>query len=189
MTGASDAADLSAAMARILRGVDRIVVGLALGIAMVLLALMACVTFYQVITRFVFETPSTWSEVTARSMMIWMVYLGLAACLRSGALISIDMLMNALGARLQKALAVLIAGISLGVLAVMFWYGWTMAERTASQSLAGLRAPITGAPISIGVVYAAIPVGAALAVVATIARLAEVLARGAAGTHAQAHDL
>ncbi|MBA3326150.1 MAG: TRAP transporter small permease [Rhodobacteraceae bacterium] len=166
-------------MLSVLRGIDRLVVGAALGTAMALLALMACITFYQVITRFVFETPSTWSEVTARALMVWMVYLGLAACLRAGTLISVDMLMNAVGPRTRKALAVCIAAVSLGVLAVMFWYGWAMAERTATQSLAGLTDPITGANVSIGLVYAAIPVGAALAIVATVARLAEVLAGAA----------
>ena len=56
--------------------------------------------------------------------------------------ISVDLLMNAVGARARKALAVCIAAVSLGVLTVMFWYGWAMAERTATQSLAGLTDPI-----------------------------------------------
>ena len=165
-------------MLALLRGVDRLVVGTALGTATALLALMACVTFWQVLTRFVFEEPSTWSEVTARSLMIWMVYLGLVAVLRSGSLIAVDVLMAALPAKLRKGLALVVAAISLAVLGVMVWYGWAMAERTAAQTIAGLTNPLTGGKISIGLVYAAIPIGAALSIVAVIARLAEDLAGG-----------
>jgi len=163
-------------MATILATIDRFVVKAAMAVAMALLALMSCITFYQVITRFVLERPATWSEVTARSLMIWMVYLGLVATLRSGALISIDLVLTSVPDRVRKVIAVLIAALTLTVLGVMFWYGWSMAARTSSQSLAGLVDPITGSSISIGLVYAAIPVGAALSVVAVIARLTEELA-------------
>jgi len=177
-------------MIAVLRAVDRLIVRLALGLAMALLALMSCITFYQVLTRFVLERPSMWSEVTARSLMIWMVYLGLVACVRGGALISIDMLINAVRPRLRRLLAVLIAGLSLGVLGVMVWYGWAMAERASGQTLAGLADPITGAPISIGLVYAAIPVGAALSMVAALSRLADEFAGTAeARPGAAAHDI
>src|SRR5690606_5887778 len=81
-------------MIAVLRAIDRIVVSVSLGVATFLMALMSCVTFYQVLTRFVFERPSTWSEVTARWLMIWMVYLGLVATLRMGALIAIDLILE-----------------------------------------------------------------------------------------------
>ena len=165
-------------MIALLSAIDRLVARVTLATAMALLALMSVITFWQVITRFVLEEPSTWSEVTARSLMIWMVYLGLAVALRSGSLIAVDLLMEKLPAALRKVLAIALAAITLGVLAVMVWYGWLMAERTATQSIAGLSNPFTGNTISIGLVYAAIPVGAALSVIAVIARLAEDLAQG-----------
>jgi len=160
-------------MLSVLQTIDRWVVRLSLGVAMVLLALMSCVTFYQVITRFVLESPSTWSEVTARALMIWMVYLGLVATLRMGALISIDLIFELVPDAVRRLLSLVIAAVTLAVLCVMIWYGWLMAERTSSQTLAGLVDPITGMRISIGIVYAAIPVGAALSVVAVLARLVE----------------
>lgn len=177
-------------MASILTAIDRIVVKAAMGVAIVLLALMSCVTFYQVITRFVLERPATWTEVTARSLMIWMVYLGLVATLRSGTLISIDLVLTSVPDRIRKVMATAIALLTLFVLGVMIWYGWSMAERTSSQSLAGLTDPITGSSISIGLVYAAIPIGAALSVVAVIARLAEELFGGGRAPEPEiVHDL
>ena len=172
-------------MGALLRAMDRLLSAAAIGTTMLLLALMSVITLWQVITRFVLEQPSTWSEVAARSLMIWMVYLGLAVVLRSGSLIAIDVLMERLTAPLRKALSAAIALVTLCVLGVMVWAGWAMAIRTASQSIAGVSNPFTGDTVSIGLVYAAIPVGAGLAAVAVVARLAEVLA-GQAEPHPHA---
>ena len=163
-------------MPTLLRGIDRLVSAIAMGGAMALLALMSVITLWQVVTRFVLEQPSTWSEVTARSLMIWMVYLGLAATLRAGALIAIDVLMDRVPRALRIPLTLLVTAISLCVLATMVWFGWTMAVRVSPQVIAGVFNPFTGETISISIVYAAIPVGAALSIVAVLARLADDLA-------------
>ncbi|MGJ3264173.1 MAG: TRAP transporter small permease [Salinarimonas sp.] len=160
-----------------LKLVDRTVFHVALTLAMVLLVMMAAVSFYQVTTRFVFERPSTWSEVTSRSLQIWMVYLGLVAAFRTGSLMAVDMLQRLAPRRLGIVVMCLIAGLNLGVLAVMFWHGWSMAERVRFQTLAGVDNPFTGGGISIALVYTAIPVGAALSIVAVIARFAEEIDR------------
>ena len=50
--------------------------GLALRLSIGFLIIAASLALYQVITRFVFASPSTWSEVITRSAMIWSVFLG-----------------------------------------------------------------------------------------------------------------
>jgi TRAP-type C4-dicarboxylate transport system permease small subunit len=153
--------------------VERGVVALSLGVAALLLVLMAGVSFWQVVTRFALERPSTWSEVTSRSLQIWMVYLGLVAAFRQGALMSVDMALRLSPPRVRLALAAAVAGLNLGTLGVMILFGWSMAERVSSQRLAGVSNPFGEGGISIALVYAAVPVGAALCVVAVLARLAE----------------
>ena len=90
---------------------------------------------------------------------------------------------------MRKALAIVMAGLTLAVLGVMIWHGWAMAERTSSQGLAGLANPLTGRPISIGLVYAAVPIGATLSVIAVVARLAEDLGRSGPTEHAIVHEI
>jgi TRAP-type C4-dicarboxylate transport system, small permease component len=141
--------------------------------AMALLVLTCCVSLYQVVTRFIFEEPSTWSEVTARSLNIWMVYLGVAVAFRTGALMAVEFLFNRLHGGARAVLVAVIAGLSLGVLLVMVWFGWDMVGRVRFQMLAGVDNPFTGEGISIALVYAAVPVGAALAIVGLLARAAE----------------
>src|SRR3546814_17759335 len=50
--------------------------------------------FYQVVARFLLETPSVWTEVLTRSLLIWMVYIGIGIAFRQGAMVSIDLLRN-----------------------------------------------------------------------------------------------
>lgn len=160
-------------MLTFLSAVEREIMRWTLRTAMVLLALAAAISFYQVVTRFVFEEPSTWSEVAARSLTIWMVYLGVAVAFRTGALMSVEFLYQRLRGTARVVLIAAIAGLSLGVLGVMVWYGWVMVGRVRFQMLAGVDNPFTGDGISIAVVYAAIPTGAGLAILGLIARTAE----------------
>ncbi len=165
------------AMISLLRRFERIVFLSALGFAMALMVVMTGVSFYQVITRFVFAQPSTWSEVTSRSLNIWMVYIGLVAAFRTGSLMAVEMLVRKLRGTPRLVMLAAITGINLGVLAIVFWFGWDMAYRVRFQTLAGVDNPFTGGGISIAWVYAAIPVGAALSMIAVLARAAEEVGR------------
>jgi TRAP-type C4-dicarboxylate transport system permease small subunit len=163
-------------MLKFLERGERLVFRWSLRLAVICMALMACVSLYQVITRFVFEQPSTWSEVAARSLSIWMVYLGLAAALRTGVLIAVETLLKAVRGRLAQAMTVAVGGVSLGVLLIMLWYGVDMVIRARFQMLAGVVEPFTGQGSSIAWVYAAVPTGAALSIVAVIAHTASQVA-------------
>ena len=72
-----------------------------LGIA--LLAIAASLAFYQVLARFVLESPSDWSEVATRTAIIWMVYLGIGSTLREGAMLSVRLLSDALQGKAAHA--------------------------------------------------------------------------------------
>lgn len=144
-----------------------------LRVAMALLVLTCFISLWQVATRFLFEEPSTWSEVAARSLDIWMVYLGVAVAFRTGALIAVEFVAERVRGTAKALLLAIIAGLSLGVLAVMFWYGWEMADRVRFQMLAGVENPFTGDGISIALVYAAVPVGSLIAIVGVVARALE----------------
>lgn len=147
---------------RAVLAVDRALTGLAMAAAVALLAVAVAVGFYQVFARFVLEQPSTWSEVLVRTTLIWMVYLGAAGAFRQGALVSVDTLYTLARGRARAALELVITSASLVLLAILVWWGWQMAWRVRFQNLAGLE-------VSIAWGYAAIPVGAAFAIVAVIA--------------------
>ena len=117
---------------------------------------------WQVATRFVLSEPSVWSEALTRTLLIWMVYLGIMAAFRQGSMISVD-----LALRLSRGwfAPVLRAGIALAcllLLGIIAWFGYHMMLRVRFQTLAGLE-------VSIAWGYAALPVGGAVTVLAVLA--------------------
>jgi TRAP-type C4-dicarboxylate transport system permease small subunit len=147
---------------RLLISLERAVTNVSVTIACVLLASAASVGFFQVITRFVLKQPSTWSEPLVRTLLVWMAYLGLCGVIRAGALVSVDALYRACRGRARRFLQAAISLATLSLLLILVWYGTNLALRVRFQNLAGLEIPVVWA-------YAAIPVGAAVAVLSVLA--------------------
>src|SRR5688572_19790630 len=126
------------------------------------LVVAAVAAFFQVITRFIFEQPSTWSEALTRTCLIWMVFLGITIAFRHGALVAIDLAYRAASGRLRTMLQGFITLGSVTLLGVILWFGIQMTWRVRFQTLAGLEVPIAWA-------YAALPVGAFFSLLAVIA--------------------
>ena len=151
---------------QILFAIERRITRTALELAVLALGLVVALTFYQVVTRFVIGHPSTWSEVAARSVMMWMVFLGLAWTFRHGAMVAVDFLLDISTGRFRILLLTVIGIASLIFLLLLIWFGTGMALRVQKQNLAGLS-------VSIAWVYAALPAGSLLAVPGVIVRLIE----------------
>ena len=141
---------------------ERLVTEAGLVAASAMLALAACTGLYQVMTRFVFQEPATWSEPLIRTLLIWMAYLGLAAAVRAGTLVSVDLFYRMLRGRHRRALEGFITLATLVLLCILFWFGWDLTMRVRYQNLAGLEVPVSYA-------YAAIPTGALMSIPAVLA--------------------
>jgi TRAP-type C4-dicarboxylate transport system permease small subunit len=139
--------------------VSTLAAGVAASIA---LAVAVAAGFWQVTSRFIFESPATWSEALVRLALIWMVLLGLAVALRQGALVSIDIAHRYSRGLHEAARAAAALLSNLSLLGVLFWFGWAMAQRVRFQEMAGLE-------ISIAWGYVAIPVGAVFAAIGATA--------------------
>lgn len=138
--------------------------GVALRLSITFLLIAAGLALYQVITRFAFGAPSTWSEVITRSAMIWSVFLGVAVAFKHGAMISVDMIQNTLPPRLGLALYVVASLGSLIFFSLLLWQGYLMTLRVIPQSLSALE-------ISIAWVYAALPTGSVFILLAVLASI------------------
>ena len=122
--------------------------------------------FYQVIARFILQSPADWSEAWTRSSLIWTVMLGLCLAFRHGAMLSVEMLHSALKGRARRWLEHVIMLICVGFLGFMAWVGAQMTWRVRFQALASLE-------FSISWIYVAIPIGMILAIVGVVARWLE----------------
>ena len=130
--------------------------------ACVLLASASTLGFLQVLTRFIFNQPLTWSEILIRLLLIWMVMFGSVIAFREGAQISVDMMLRKSG-RFHRHLHFLISLVSIAFLLTLIWYGFEITWRTRFQEIGGMEF----LPMSLG--YAALPIGSIFAVIAVIA--------------------
>lgn len=151
----------------ILKNLDLIFVrGLALLCGLLFVTMLAAV-LGQVVMRYVFSSPLSWSEELARYAMVWLAMFATALCARKGqhlALIGADLLPPRFGRPLQ-----LLGGVvSCTLLAILFWHGWDLAERAVRQTTPGLG-------LSMSWIYAALPVGFGLTILGQLLGLAHPL--------------
>jgi TRAP-type C4-dicarboxylate transport system permease small subunit len=141
---------------------DKGVSWLALQLACLLLAVISVLGLWQVVTRFILSQPSTWTEECMRRLLIWMVMLGTVAAFRRGALVSVDLMLRLSRGTWRKVVRSIITVVSLVFLAVLIWFGTDLAWRVRFQTFASLD-------LSMAWAYGALPVGAALAIIAVLA--------------------
>ena len=141
---------------------ERRITSIIATLACLLLAVASGLGMFQVLTRFVFNQPSTWTEILIRIVIVWMVMLGAVVAFREGAQVSVD-LMYRLSGRFQRRLHFLITLVSIIFMLVIVWYGIDIAWRVRFQQIAGMEF----LPMSIG--YAALPVGGFFAIIALVA--------------------
>ena len=141
---------------------DRVLTGLCLYTACLLLATISCLGLWQVVSRFVFSQPSTWTEESMRRLLIWMVLLGVVAAFRQGALVSVDQMLRLSKGAWRTTVRTIITVVNLAFLSVVLWFGIDLVWRVRFQTFASMD-------LSMGWAYAALPVGALLGVVAVIA--------------------
>ena len=122
--------------------------------------------FFQVIARFVLQSPADWSEAWTRASLIWTVMLGIALAFRHGAMLSVEMLHSFLRVRNKRLLEHLVLIITLGFLGFLAWVGGQMTWRVRFQTMPSLE-------VSISWVYLSIPIGATLAIIAVVAYWAQ----------------
>ncbi len=121
-------------------------------IAVTVLVLLA------VVLRYVFNDPLSWSEEASRIPFMWLGFLGAALALRRGKHLGVPVLLNRMGSGTQAALRVFSALLAVAISGVLLVQGLRNARLALLQ-----RLPLS--ELSMGWLYSAVPVAAALMVV------------------------
>ena len=133
--------------------------------ACAMLAVAAALGMFQILMRFVFEQPAEWTEVLIRFSLIWMVFLGVPAAFRQGAMVSVDVLHRLGSPRLKRVLDWVVALAALTLVGTIIWWGWDYAQRGGVQSMAGLES------VSMFWAYLAMPVGGVFCAIGIVGNL------------------
>ncbi len=149
-------------MKNVFLSVEKWTTSFSMLIACVMMAIAAGLGMFQIITRFVLETPAEWTEVMIRFSLIWMVFMGIPAAFRQGAMVSVDVLYRISGPGMKRILDAVVSLAALTLVAVIIWWGWDYANRGKVQSMIGLE------DVSMFWAYLAMPVGAVFSVIGII---------------------
>jgi TRAP-type C4-dicarboxylate transport system permease small subunit len=133
--------------------------------ACVMMVIAASLGMFQIITRFVLEQPAEWSEILIRISLIWMVFLGIPAAFRQGAMVSVDVLYRWSPKPVKRVLDWVVCFAALALIAVIIWWGWDYAQRGSVQAMAGLES------VSMFWAYLALPVGGLFCILGIIGNL------------------
>jgi TRAP-type C4-dicarboxylate transport system permease small subunit len=129
-------------------------------VAGVFMVVMSLATFANVVARYFFNSPIQWAEELARYSFIWVVFLGAVVCTKRKRHIVIDILQQSLPARPTAWARLLVDCCTVGIALVIAYYGWKLTA-SATQITATLQIPHY-------VIYAVVPVSAALIILHTL---------------------
>jgi TRAP-type C4-dicarboxylate transport system permease small subunit len=124
------------------------------------MVLMFLATFSNVLARYAFNSPIQWAEEFSRYAFIWVVFAGAVVCTKRGRHIAIENGVQMLPGPAQRWVRVAADVCTLGLAAVIAWYGWIL-TRAATQVTATLKVPQY-------VVYVVVPISAVLIFVHTL---------------------
>lgn len=144
---------------------ERWTTGAAMIGACLMMVAAAGLGVFQIVTRFVLEQPAEWSEILIRVSLIWMVFLGIPAAFRYGAMVSVDVLYRWSPPKVRRLLDWVVCLAALSLIGIIIWWGWDYAQRGSVQSMAGLES------ISMFWAYLALPVGGVFCVFGILGNL------------------
>jgi len=129
-----------------------------------MLGAMVIITGAQIICRTWF-TALSWSDEVTRYLLIWSTFLGATVVYRHNGHISVTLVQDAVGAKLAKALRVLVHVICFVLFAVLLHY--------STRYCVKLKKTATAMPIKMKYIYSCIPVSMAIMMVHSLLMTAE----------------
>lgn len=132
----------------------------------VLTAIMTIIVCYACISRYFFNAPMGWSEEAAIYLMIWGIYLGVAAALKDDKHVAVDVVMEKLSPTHKFYAHCFHFLVALVFLSVLLWKGIEMVQLSHTVNNLSIA---TEFPLHY--VELAVPVGVFLLILQVIAKM------------------
>ena len=111
------------------------------GILILLLAVAIGIVGTQIIFRYVFDSPLSWSEQGARCIFIWLTMLSVPCIFRRKGMIAFDLIINNLPDKVKSVLEIVVQLIVLFFAVYYFYYSLMLCISTGSRVMAGVAIP------------------------------------------------
>ena len=117
--------------------------------------MLTIAVFAQVVTRYVFNQPPTWTEELARFCQVWIILLASSLCLRKGSHLAVDYVGPSLTPGLRRAVTVIIGCLIATYSAVVVIWGIRLL-------MIGLLQTSPAMQLNMGLVYLVFPIAGGL---------------------------
>ena len=120
------------------------------------MSIMLIVTFFSVVTRYVFKFTFDWAEELSRFLFVWSVFLGSALIMGENGHLAVEFLPNKLKGSIPGiAMEFLVKALSYLFIIILLIQGFKMTRMMMFQTSPGMGIPM-------GIVYAVIPASSLL---------------------------
>jgi TRAP-type C4-dicarboxylate transport system permease small subunit len=133
-----------------------------------LMLVMSIVITSQVISRYIFGSPFTWSEELGRYTFVWLSFLGMAVAIKQGSHIALDILVTKLKGAKRRTLMIINNLFIILFSLVLTYSGYNLVAVGARQSSPSLNLPMD-------LVYSVIPLSGILVLYFTVRQTIKIL--------------
>lgn len=121
------------------------------GVTVLCMGMILILVVAQVVLRYVFNSPLTWSEELAVYIMVWMTFIGSVICMRDNEHIEVTILVDYLPHGLRRAAILFSRLASVIFLLVVMYYGTELVLENRSVTSAANK-------LNMGLVYSILPI-------------------------------
>lgn len=139
--------------------IGRVLSGIEVGVASILLAVMVAIVFADVLLRYLVSAPITGTSELAGTFFVWVVLLGAATAARRRMHVGVDWFVDQFPVRTAALARRLATVLIIIILLTVAWFGIELMNSSGNRTL-----PLTDIPLRL--VYAAVPIGCVLTAIA-----------------------
>ncbi len=120
-----------------------------------LFVVLVTVVFYQVLARYVFNNPPSWTEELARYCQVWIILLTSSICIRKGSHLAVDYLSHRFSLTVNRIIKIALHLLILLYVCVVLVFGWKLMKAGRFQLSPALQ-------INMQIIYVIFPFSGAL---------------------------
>jgi TRAP-type C4-dicarboxylate transport system permease small subunit len=140
-----------------------------------LFVILVVVVFYQVLSRYVFNNPPTWTEELARYCQVWIILLTSSICIRKGSHLAVDYFGHRFSLNVKRNLDIVLSGLTVIYVLVVFVFGWRLV-------LAGQYQLSPALQVKMSFVYLIFPLSGILMLMEAVLKTASLIKKTKSGS-------
>lgn len=87
---------------------------------------LVTIVFYQVVSRYIFSDPPSWTEELARYCQVWIILLTSSICIRKGSHLAVDYFSHRLSLGAKKIINIVMSSLIVLYILVVIIFGWKL---------------------------------------------------------------